>query len=274
LTFAPLYSAHVAVVRPFVNEQGQASRRGLCTATVLRGGDPVNFLSDLKEASMRITATLKKAACIAACATALLSVDTAMASTLNYTFSGVGTGTVSGLDTFNFTDAPFSFLFIENPTALQSFGPGSYYTYYSGIGGIFTEGNYSAIVTGAEIEVNGNANTGVGAYETVVLFNSDLSGSLVIGSDPALFDYLLATPIDTGTITGNQLGVSAGDGFSSLFGDTITFTGLDSLDFAVTAPQGPPTSSATPEPSSWLLLTTGVSGMGLLRRRIAGRISR
>src|SRR5665213_2246022 len=63
----------------------------------------------------------------------------------------------------------------------------------SGISGSFAEGGYATTLTGAHLEVNGNASTGVGNYEDVFLFDSGYTGSIGISEDPALLGYALAT---------------------------------------------------------------------------------
>jgi hypothetical protein len=191
-----------------------------------------------------------------AAALVFLPVAAAHAGTLNYTLSGVGSGTIAGTTNTTFSDVSFSATFTENTSAI--IGAGGYYI-YGDISGTFTEGGYTTTLTGVNLEVNSNGNTGSGAYETLYLFNSDFGSSVGINSDPTLLGYTLATPINTGSVTGSNIGAyQDAAGFSTTTGDTIEFTGLDSLDFV--ASNGTP---VVPEPSSLSLLLVGISGVGL-----------
>jgi hypothetical protein len=203
----------------------------------------------------------KKVLLSAAVAVAVLLLPARVfASTLDYTFTGVGTGTITGTHAGTFTNTAFSVSFVENTTNIVPLSPG--YNYYPLISGTFTEGSYTTTFTNDYLEVNGNGNTGSGNYETVFLFNSTFGTSLGITSNPALSGYALATPVTTGVITGANIGAfTDATGFTTNTGDVVEITGLSSLDFTVTNP------SAVPEPSTLLLLTTGISGIGMLRRR-------
>jgi PEP-CTERM motif len=197
----------------------------------------------------------------------LLSAGSMSASTLVYTFSGTASGTItSGKTSTTFTSQAFSVSFTENTSAIT--GSAGFFLYNPASAGTFTEGSYSATLTNAIIETNGNGNTGSGAYETANLFNSSFSNGVTLDSDPVLLGYALSTTIDSGLITASaDLAPtlnSLGQGFTTSTGDVVEFTGLTALDFAVTTP---PSTSAVPEPSTLMLLTAGLSGVGMLRRR-------
>lgn len=198
----------------------------------------------------------------------LLSAGTMSASTLVYTFSGTASGTItSGKTSTTFTNQAFSVSFTENTSAIT--GSAGFFLYNPASAGAFTEGSYSATLTNAIIETNGNGNTGSGAYETANLFNTAFDNGVTLDSDPALLGYALNTTVDSGLVT-NSLDLAptlngVGDGFTTSTGDVVEFTGLTALDFAVTVP--PPSTSAVPEPSTLALLTAGLSGIGMLRRR-------
>lgn len=185
-----------------------------------------------------------------------LPVAAAHADTLDYTLSGVASGTIAGTTNATFTNASFSVNLTGDPSTLV--GGGGFFL-YQGVSATFTEGAYSTTLTDISLEVNGNGNTGSGAYETLYLFNSTFGSSIGFNSDPTFLGYALATPIDTGTVTGLEIGAfQDATGFSTTTGDTIEFTGAQSLDFTATD-----SSSVVPEPSSLALLLSGISGAGL-----------
>ena len=201
----------------------------------------------------------------AAIAVLLLPVGSMSASTLIYTFSGTASGTISGTTNTTFTNAAFSVSFTENTSAIT--GSGGFFLYNPAPGGVFTEGSYSTTFTNAVIETNGNGNTGSGAYETANLFDTAFNNGVTLDSNPALLGYALNTTVNTGLVTASgDLAPTLnglGDGFTTTTGDVVEFTGLSALDFVVTAPSV----SAVPEPSTLVLLTAGLSGIGMLRRR-------
>lgn len=205
-----------------------------------------------------------------AVATLLLPAHTALADTLIYTFTGVATGTItSGKTVTDFTSAAFTVTFTEDTANIT--GGGGFFLYNPAGSGQFTEGSYSATFTNAIIETNGNPNSGMGAFETANLFNSTFDNGVTLGANPNLLNYALNTAVDTGTVlaaSGNLAPTlnGVGDGFNTSSGDVVEFTGLDALSFTAAKPSTAPTSTV-PEPSTLLLLTAGLSGASMLRRR-------
>jgi PEP-CTERM motif len=202
-----------------------------------------------------------------AAATLLLPARAVLADTLIYTFAGVATGTItSGKTITDFTSAAFTVTFTENTANIT--GSGGFFLYNPAPGGVFTEGSYSATFTNAIIETNGNGNTGTGFFETANLFNSSFDNGVTLDSNPNLLNYALNTTVATGTVLAASGDLAPtlnaiGDGFSTSSGDVVEFTGLDALSFTVTRPAV----SSVPEPSTLVLLTAGLSGAGMLRRR-------
>ena len=193
---------------------------------------------------------------------ALVLAGAARASTVDYTFTGVGAGTISGNTNGSFASVPFTANFVVDTSTMT--GAGGYYM-YSNISGSFTVGSYSTTLTGVTIEVNGNGNTGSGAYETLYLFNSDFGSSIGFNSDASLLGYALTAPFTTGSVTGSEIGAYQDlAGFSTTTGDTLEFTGLNSLDFTASVPGASP----VPEPSTLSLFLTGLLGAVIVRRRV------
>ncbi len=196
----------------------------------------------------------------------LLPARIASASTLDLSFTGQGSGTITdGVTVTSFTDEAFSVTFVEDTTAVTQAGG---YDYDNPAGdGTFTEGTYTATINNANIIVNGNGDTGMGSYYTVFLFNSDFGSSIGISEDPVLAGYGLVTPITTGSIPSSSTypnpNIGAYQdalGFTTSSGATIEFTSLDSLDFTASVP------SAVPEPSMLWFILPALVAFVLLRR--------
>jgi hypothetical protein len=198
----------------------------------------------------------------------LFPARTVFADTLDLSFTGEGSGTItSGGVTTNFTDQDFSVTFVEDTTTVSN--AGGYATYFPAGDGAFTEGSYNATINNANIEVNGNGNTGVGSYYTVFLFNGDLGSSIGISEDSVLSGYGLTTPVTTGSIPSSSTSPSPNIaafqdplGFTTSSGATIEFTSLDSLDFTASLP----TTGAVPEPSMLFFVLPGVLALIAVRR--------
>jgi hypothetical protein len=203
-----------------------------------------------------------------AAAIILLPARAVFASTLDLSFTGVGSGTITAGNTVTpFTDEAFSVAFVEDTTSVTSAGG---YAYDNPAGdGAFTEGSYAATITNANIAVNGNGNTGMGSYYTVFLFNSDFESSIGISEDSVLAGYGLVTPITTGSIPGSSAypnpNIAAFQdplGFTTSSGATVEFTSLDSLDFTASTP----TTSTVPEPSMLFCILPALMDCVVVRR--------
>jgi hypothetical protein len=193
---------------------------------------------------------------------------TVFAATLDYTFTGVASGTITGTTNATFSDVAFSATFVEDTSAIIDLGSG--YFEYNPVSGTFNEGAYTTTITGAVIEINGNPDTGSGAYETANLFNSTYDNGVTLNSNPALLDYNLDGTVSTGTVLASSGDLaptlnSMGDGFSTTTGDVVEFTGLDALAFTVTEPSTGPTSSV-PEPSTLFSIFPVLVGFAVFRR--------
>jgi hypothetical protein len=198
----------------------------------------------------------------------LLPARTVFASTLDLSFTGQGSGTVTvGSTTTTFTDQDFSVTFVEDTTTVSQAGG---YDYDNPAGdGTFTEGAYTATINNANVAVNGNGNTGFGSYYTVFLFNSDFGSSIGISEDSVLSGYGLKTAITTGSIPSSSTYPSPNIaayqdtlGFTTSGGATVEFTSLDSLDFTASVP----TTSPVPEPSMLFFTLSVLAGFVVVRR--------
>jgi PEP-CTERM motif len=131
------------------------------------------------------------------------------------------------------------------------------------VAGTFTEGSYSATLAPTVTIV---ATEDV-SFPRINFFNADVTNGLGLNNS-ALATYDLSTsigPITTppGFLTPTFPGVNdpPSSGFATLGDGAVIFTADDSLVFTAALQTPPP---AVPEPSTIVLMTAGVLGMGLI----------
>jgi hypothetical protein len=197
---------------------------------------------------------------------ACIPVAAAHADTLTYTFTGNASdvGVFFGILPAYNPNANFTLTFTEDSSSVVDAGGGFYRL--NNISGVFSTSFVSTALSDVTIVVNSNPGS-----ENVDFYNANgaFDNGLGLANNSALLGYALASNVTTGPVSAasGNLTPTLGSGWFSASGDFITavqFTGENSLDFTVTG--------ATPEPSSLLLLLSGLcGGAALLGRRLKAR---
>ncbi len=191
-----------------------------------------------------------------------MSVCPAFASTLTYTFTGNGSGSVIGLLGSDFSNADFTLTFWENPADVVNAGSGYYRL--NDVTGLFQEGWYLLPISNVTIVVNSNASGG--DFGSINFFNGAFNDGLGFDNSSALVGYSLASSIGPVWGSAGNLTPTLGGGtFSAGWFDEIKFTNENSLSFDVSG-------AAVPEPATLMLLFTGFALVAIfLRRRSLAR---
>jgi hypothetical protein len=187
----------------------------------------------------------------------------ARADQFQYVFSGTAWGCENTTNCYTSSDpVAFTMTFTENTSALANLGSG-YYAYQNVNASFEVGGNGPFTLTGVNLEVNSNpSGENVDFYDSTFTNGLGLTSSLLNG-------YTLTSPISialTSTgLTPTIPSVNPLDNgiFTDTASDTFQFQGNSVLGFTATDL----TPASTPEPSSLLLMGSGLAGLATLRRR-------
>jgi hypothetical protein len=181
----------------------------------------------------------------------LLPTRAAFADQFQYVFTGSASGIFNStpMGTTNFT-----LTFLEDTSTLDNRGGGFYS--YDNVNGTLSADSTTFTMSGVTLEVNGNS-----GFQNIDFYNATLPLNGLGFSMVTPVGYDLTTGLNVPVTTSNLTPTLGASTFSLSGGNTLQFTGEASLGFTATD------LSATPEPSSLLLLTSGLPGLALLRRR-------
>jgi hypothetical protein len=176
----------------------------------------------------------------------------ANAASITYAFSGSAGGyacvACSGSDNTPFS-GDFSLVVAADTTAVDT--TGNPYFRLDSVDGTFTDGSFSATLTGVTLVANADP-----LFENIDFYNNTFDNGLGF-TDPALSGYNLLSPI--GPITASVANLTPtflGGFFTTTTGEQVYLTSDQSLTFTATTP--------VPEPAAFGLVLGGLGIVGVV----------